>query len=451
MPPTPSSGGTRSGIRLTFRKPERLQRRLIATSLLLFGLLVVPAGSASADIASGVISGVVFFDSNRNGVMEPDEQPIVGERVYLIDVAANADVASTTTDADGRYALTGLSDGTYRVDCDAGLPPNDWVPTTTGTIYGKTAVSLTGSRTVDFGWRQIVRSSAAGSPISAYVGSNGLRVESYNDVVQAKQVYDDLMRGSLVGSEAQHVTIRFDLGGQSATSTSVAESNGVYSSYKAASYVTYLSWRDQGDNVLFHEYGHAWSLYYAYIVQQDPTLSGYLKARGLSEDSRVGSSYQWHPRELVAEDYRQLFGTPSAAAYPQVNQQIAAAAQVSGLRDYLTGSFTQPPPSFTPSAPPPPALAVTNMSVAPTPVSKSGTVTFTLSVPASTTVTIVNSKGAVVRTLLAGVSEPSGTTSVPWDRRSSSGQRVKPGTYNAQVAASASGEDVAASIAFEVA
>ena len=33
-----------------------------------------------------------------------------------------------------------------------------------------------------------------------------------------------------------------------------------------------------------HEYGHAWSLYYDTIVQQEGTLASYLKARGLDGD-----------------------------------------------------------------------------------------------------------------------------------------------------------------------
>jgi SdrD B-like domain/FlgD Ig-like domain len=406
------------------------------------------AGPASG---TSTISGAVFYDANRNGAMDAGEQPVSGARVYLVDAAANADVTNMLTDASGRYSFPNLADGSYRVDCDAGLDTNAWVPTTTGTLYGNVSLTLSGPATADFGWRQIERSTTTGSPISLYVGANGLRVESYDDAVSAKDIYDDLVKGALVEPEAQYVTIRFDLGSQSVTSASVSESNGHYGGYHAASYVTYASWYGQGDDVLFHEYGHAWSWYYAYMVQQDPNFTGYLKARGLAGDSRIDSAYQWQPAELIAEDYRQLFGTANAASYPQMNRQILAAAQVAGLKDYLQSTFTKPPATSDPAPAPPPPLAVTDLAIAPVPVSKSGTVGFALSVPASTTVAILNSGGSVVRTLVANTSEPSGLTSLVWDRKNSSGQRVKSGTYKAQVKATdSSGTSIVANVSFNV-
>jgi hypothetical protein len=451
--PAPSPPNTISARSLMTRVPRiallshghRLLTPILALALLF--VAVGPLGSSASASGSGVIQGTVFQDLNRNGAQDVGEQAIAGSRVYLVDAAANADVANILTDTSGRYSFPSLADGTYRVDCDPGLDLNAWVPTTTGTIHGSVLRTLSGSATADFGWRQIVRSTTTGAPISLYVAPSGLRVESYDDAVTAKEIYDDLAQGTLVGPEAQYVTIRFDLGNQSVTSTSVSESNGHYSGYHAASYVTYGSWYGQGDDVLLHEYGHAWSWYYAYMVQQDPSFSGYLAARGLAADSRIGSAYQWHPAELIAEDYRQLFGTSNAASFPQMNQQIPAAAQVAGLEDYLRTTFTQPPPSPTPAPAPPPPLAVTDLAVAPTPVSKSGTVRFALTVPASTTVAILDGGGSVVRTLVTSASEPSGSNSVVWDRKNSRGQRVKAGTYRAQVMATDSGGTTVAATA----
>jgi hypothetical protein len=191
-----------------------------------------------------------------------------------------------------------------------------------------------------------VRSSDASSPISSYVGPNGLTVRSYDDVVAAKSIYDRLLQGLLIGAEASHVTVRFDFAATGSTSTMAARSNGgPYDQFTATSDVSYLSWLD-GDNELFHEYGHAWSLYFAYIVQQDPTMRAYLAARGLTGDVRLNSSYGWSVRELIAEDYRQLFGTPSAQAAAQMNREISPAADVVGLKSFLATGFTaQPPPA----------------------------------------------------------------------------------------------------------
>ena len=120
------------------------------------------------------------------------------------------------------------------------------------------------------------------------------------------------------------------------------QSNGVYTSYHATVYVPYVSWLDSGDRTLFHEYGHAWSLYYAHIVQQDPTLSAYLEARGVAGDARVGTSYGWDPKEMIAEDYRQLFGSPNARQGGQINTDLPPAQDVAGLAEFLRDTFTNP-------------------------------------------------------------------------------------------------------------
>jgi hypothetical protein len=214
-------------------------------------------------------------------------------------------------------------------------------------------VQLTDTATVDFGWRPIVRSTDAAAPISTYLAPDGLRVNSYNDVVSAEQVYDTLARGSLRGAEAPRTTIRFDLRPSNYCESSTTRTDGVYADYRALCHIAYLAWLDQGDASLFHEYGHAWSLYYAYIVQQDAALTAYLKARGLAGDARLGTNTAWDPAEMVAEDYRQLFGSAGAAARPQANTAIPAAKDVPGLRDFLTGPFMTPPPPPAPPAPPP--------------------------------------------------------------------------------------------------
>ena len=150
------------------------------------------------------------------------------------------------------------------------------------------------------------------------------------------------MTGSLVGQEAPYATIRFDLLSTGTTTTAATALNGVYVSFHATSNISYHSWLEQNGE-LFHEYGHAWSLYYAYMVQQDPTLAAYLQTRGLTADPRIGTSYAWNPREMIAEDYRELFGDSNAQADDQMNRDIPLAKDVPGLRDFLSGSFMRPP------------------------------------------------------------------------------------------------------------
>ncbi|HET7128745.1 MAG TPA: Ig-like domain-containing protein [Gaiellaceae bacterium] len=294
-------------------------------------------------MAAGTLGGFAFQDLNRDGVFETGEQPLADQHLFLYD-AGGTYLGNSYTDATGWYQFDNLPDGGYRVQFAPAswwAIRQDWVPDTTGSLFAAINVQLTASASADFGWRAIVRSTDPNAPFSSYVGTNGLRVKSYDDVIPAKTIYDRLMSGLLIGPEARFTTVRFDFAPTGSTSTTASATDGLYTSYAATSNVSFVSWLD-GDDGLFHEYGHAWSLYNAYIVQQDPTLAAYLRARGLAGDPRVGTSYAWSLREMIAEDYRQLFGTPSARAVTQMNRDIPNAKDVPGLAAFLSGSFTAP-------------------------------------------------------------------------------------------------------------
>jgi hypothetical protein len=292
--------------------------------------------------AAGSIGGYVFQEDDRDGVFETGEAPLSALNVYLYDGAGKL-ITNAFTDGTGWYSFDGRPDGNYSV----AIAPiswnslqSDWVADTTGSIFPHANVALLGSARVDLGTRRIARSTDASAPMSMYVGSNGLTVKSFDDAVTARDVYDRLMTGALIGAEASHVTIRFDYAQAGLTSSLAFQVNGVYTDYRSTSDVTWASWL-RGDGELFHEYGHSWSMYYAYMVQQDSTLTAYLKARGLYGDPRIGSSYAWRPGEMIAEDYRQLLGTASAQADQQMNRDIPLAKDVPGLESFLSSTFTQ--------------------------------------------------------------------------------------------------------------
>jgi hypothetical protein len=216
--------------------------------------------------------------------------------------------------------------------------------------------------------------------------------------------------------------------------------------------MNYLSWVDTGDKVLFHEYGHAWSGYYANLAQQDPSFSGYLQARGLAGDTRINSSYRWAVGEMIAEDYRQLFATPAAAAYPQMNQDIPRAADVAGLRDYLSSTFRQSVSAPAPAPAPAPAAApvVKGLAMNPAPVKTTGTASFTTSTDAAVTVDILDSKGQVIRRLLNAAPKTAGSISTLWDRKTTSGAKAVRGTYTVAVRAESSAGVGTSAVAFSV-
>ena len=79
-------------------------------------------------------------------------------------------------------------------------------------------------------------------------------------------------------------------------------------------------------------------------MQQEPAFAGYLAARGLTGDARVGTTYQWYPAEMIAEDYRELFGSENAKLAWQLNRDIPAPDDVPGLRDWFLNTFMVAPP-----------------------------------------------------------------------------------------------------------
>src|SRR4051794_41112619 len=117
---------------------------------------------------------------------------------------------------------------------------------------------------------------------------------------------------------------------------------------------------------------------------------------------------------MLAEDYRQLFGSPTAVGYPQMNSDIPLAADVPGLKDWFRSAFSTAPdaaPAPTPNPTPTPTvsptpLSISGLAVSPQPVTKNGTINFSLSGAATATVAIATARGTVVKTLLSGVAEP---------------------------------------------
>lgn len=365
MHPHPTHFHARQGTSASTPAPARVQSfdpsaaRRPWLALLLALAVLIPFVPAPADAATGTISGVAFHDANRDGKLSSGEERFAGHAVQLYDVDGKF-VWQTQTDSDGWYSFTGLAPGTYTVRYGPATwwdIRESWVPTTTGSILPTRSVS-TSTSDAHFGWRPLVRSTDLNAPISEFTGASGLRTFSYNDAVTAREIHDALMLGALVGEEAPHVSVRFGYSSSSSHSGVITQSGGLYTTYRGTLYVSYVSWLDGGDRTLFHEYGHAWSYYHAYITQQDPQLTGYLEARGLADDDRVGTSYAWDPWEIIAEDYRHLFGSDSARQGGQINRDILLASEVPGLEEYLRDVFTAAPASDPePSTEPAPGAA----------------------------------------------------------------------------------------------
>lgn len=341
-----------------WRRPALL---VLAVVLAVSGALLQTGAYASG--AAGTVTGRVFEDVDRNGAYDPGEPAWsdVGMLLYPFD---GSGVQSAVTGSDGAWAFTDLAAGRYRVRMSnlSWRPVQmDWVPTTQDSVFPDVVVDVDGGTiTYDLGWRPIAWSSSLSDPMSTATGPDGLVVRSFTDAISASRVLGAFEEGTLRGQEANSTTVNFGYRPYESSycATSVSGSAGSYSNFAANCYVSYQSWLVSSDNALFHEYGHAWANYHDKVVQQDGAYGGYLEARGLTGDSRLGTSHAWQPGEMIAEDFRQLFGSSTAAAHPQENQDIPVAADVPGLVDYLRTTFMtapSPDPSATEEPSPDPS------------------------------------------------------------------------------------------------
>lgn len=81
---------------------------------------------ASPTVAS--LGDVVWIDADRDGIQDAGEEPVSGVTMTLYDSNGNQ-IASDTTDVDGRYDFTGLNPGTYEVCVLPSTLPAGMVPT----------------------------------------------------------------------------------------------------------------------------------------------------------------------------------------------------------------------------------------------------------------------------------------------------------------------------------
>jgi chitodextrinase len=142
---------------------------------------------------------------------------------------------------------------------------------------------------------------------------------------------------------APNLTIRVqDVYASSATRTVIGEP-GNYTSVQS---ILWLKGVDSTFSILpdsqfGHEYGHIWAGFHRYLAEGG-NWAPYLDARGLTGDSRLETSYSWHKEEIIAEDYRLLFGSLKAKEQYHLNSDIPKPSDVPGLRDFLLGPFRTP-------------------------------------------------------------------------------------------------------------
>jgi len=131
--------------------------------------------------------------------------------------------------------------------------------------------------------------------------------------------------------------------------TGAVSSGGKYVSFNATIYLKGVNstFVLTPDAALAHEYGHVWTLYNLYMTHNGD-WSSYLNTRWASSDgsllgadSRLDSSYSWMRTEIIADDYRLLFGSSLATSEsPQhLNTVIPDPRNQPGLKTWMLSSW----------------------------------------------------------------------------------------------------------------
>lgn len=141
---------------------------------------------------------------------------------------------------------------------------------------------------------------------------------------------------------AASLTIRVQDTYASTASTTAVGGPGGYSSVQTTLWLKGIdsTFSVVPDVQFAHEYGHAWTRFHLYLGEGGD-WAPYLNARGLAGDFRLDSNYPWSRGEIIAEDYRLLFGSGAAISQRpgHLNQEIPAPADVAGLAEFLLGPF----------------------------------------------------------------------------------------------------------------
>ena len=75
-------------------------------------------GKVETKVVYREITGKVWDDSNRNGVIDSSEKYLEGRVVKLLNSTNNTEVTRITTNAQGEYEFTDLAKGTYKVEVE---------------------------------------------------------------------------------------------------------------------------------------------------------------------------------------------------------------------------------------------------------------------------------------------------------------------------------------------
>lgn len=147
------------------------------------------------------------------------------------------------------------------------------------------------------------------------------------------------------------LTVEVQDASASQTVTSVKGGSGTpYYGFSAKVYLKGVNstFATQPDAQTAHEYGHVWTLYHLYMTHAGD-WSAYVDTRWssadgsmtLAQDSRLDSTYSWSRAEIIADDYRLLFGSSLAVSQrpKHLNAYVVDPRNQAGLRDWFAQTW----------------------------------------------------------------------------------------------------------------
>ena len=305
------------------------------------------AGNRSTDSATVTVSNsttTADATSPSISISKPTAGASVAGTVSVAGTASdNVSLANVTVQVDGgawqtasgtsswswSWNSAAVANGTHTLTARATDASGNWKTTSVSVTVSNSSGSTGSAPNTQGSWT---------SPEGVKINVNSSGPWTIN------QIYSILTANayelSLIGP---HLTINVQDTTASQTSTS-----GSGSTFQAVMYLKGVSstFASHPDSQETHEYGHAWSLYHLY-TQNGGSWTRYLNARWsssdgsvtLASDSRTGTSYTWNPSEILADDYRLLFGTAAAQSLNHLNAYIVDPRQQAGLKSWLINHF----------------------------------------------------------------------------------------------------------------
>jgi Bacterial Ig domain len=285
-----------------------------------------PSVSIAAPSSGAFVSGTVEVDGSAS-----DDDPIASVRVSVDD--SGWQLASGTTSWSWVWDTTGLADGTHTIAVRASDSSGNVTTRSESVHIDNTAPATQGSWVSPEGVTINVDSSATWTIAQVY------------SILKANALdLDRLGPGLTINVQDQY--------------TSQTQTNATYymGSYSSVASTMWLQGVNSGfaarpDDILAHEYGHAWSTYWFYMAHQ-ASWTDYENARWttsdgsltLTTDSRTGTSYSWRVEEIVADDYRLLFGSSLAVSErpTHLNSEIVDSRNVPELSSFLLNAWRTP-------------------------------------------------------------------------------------------------------------